>query len=65
MGQICATIRLFENKLLHPWPGACGSKLNKGVCHTVALAIYIKAYLKAKEELWKLKCFHHAKNAIF
>jgi len=27
-----------------------------------ALAIYIKNYLKAKEELWKLKyLFHHAK----
>jgi hypothetical protein len=27
-----------------------------------ALAIYIKKYLKAKEELWKLKyLFHHAK----
>jgi hypothetical protein len=26
------------------------------------LAIYIKKYLKAKEELWKLKkLFHHAK----
>ncbi len=30
---------------------------NKGVCHTVAIAIYIKKYLKAKEELWKLKYF--------
>jgi len=29
------------------------------------LAIYIKKYLKAKEELWKLKYFHHAKNIIF
>jgi ribosomal protein S3AE len=26
------------------------------------LAIYMKKYLKAKEELWKLKIFHHAKN---
>jgi hypothetical protein len=24
------------------------------------LAIYIKKYLKAKEELWKLKYIHHA-----
>jgi len=30
---------------------------NKGVCHTVALAIYIKKYLKANEELWKFKYF--------
>jgi hypothetical protein len=27
----------------------------------VAFAIYIKKYLKAKEELWKLQYFHHAK----
>ncbi len=28
----------------------------QGVCHTVGgLAIYIKMYLNAKEELWKLK----------
>jgi hypothetical protein len=26
------------------------------------LAIYIERYLKAKEELWKLKIFHHAKK---
>jgi hypothetical protein len=25
------------------------------------LAIYIKKHLKAKEELWKVKIFHHAK----
>ncbi len=25
------------------------------------LAIYIKKYLKAKEELWKTQIFHHAK----
>jgi hypothetical protein len=29
----------------------------QGVCHTVALPIYIKKYFKAKEELWKLKDF--------
>jgi len=29
----------------------------QGVCHTVALAIYIKKYLKANEELWKFKYF--------
>jgi succinate dehydrogenase/fumarate reductase-like Fe-S protein len=27
----------------------------EGVCHTVAFAIYIKKYLKAKEELSNLK----------
>jgi hypothetical protein len=25
------------------------------------LAIYIKKYLKAKEELWEIQIFHHAK----
>jgi hypothetical protein len=30
----------------------------EGLCHTCDLAIYIKKYLKAKEEeLWKLKHF--------
>jgi hypothetical protein len=30
----------------------------QGVCHTVAwLAIHIKKYLKATEELWELKYF--------
>jgi hypothetical protein len=31
--------------------------LKQGVCCTVALPIYIKKYLKAKEELQKLKYF--------
>jgi len=30
---------------------------NKGTCHTGALPFNIKAYLKAKEELWKIKYF--------
>jgi len=34
-----------------------------GVSHC-RLAIYIKKDLKAKEELWKLKFFHH-ENIIF
>jgi hypothetical protein len=29
----------------------------QGVCHTMALPFYIKRYLKAKEEFWKLKYF--------
>ncbi len=39
-----------------PWPN------KRGVSHC-GLAISIKKYLKAKEELWKLKyyLFHHAK----
>jgi hypothetical protein len=31
--------------------------IQQGVCHTVALPFYSKKYLKAKEELWKLKYF--------
>jgi len=32
----------------------------------MAFVIYIKKYhLKAKEELWQLKIFHHSKNIIF
>jgi len=33
------------------------NKKNKGVVSQCGLAIYIKKYLKAKEELWKLKYF--------
>ncbi len=34
------------------------STKTRGVsCHTVALPFYIKKYLKAKEEFWKLKYF--------
>ncbi len=33
------------------------------VCHTVAMPFTLKSkYLKAKEELWKLKLLHHSKN---
>jgi hypothetical protein len=35
-----------------------------GVSHS-GLAIYIKIYLKAKEELWKLKYFSSCENIIF
>jgi hypothetical protein len=31
--------------------------MEQAVCHTVGLAVYIKNYLKAKEELRKLKYF--------
>jgi phage-related minor tail protein len=38
--------------------------LEQGVCHTVALAIYMKEDLKkAKEELWKLKYFTMKKKS--
>jgi hypothetical protein len=31
--------------------------MKQGVCHTVALPFTLKKYLKAKEELWKMKYF--------
>jgi hypothetical protein len=37
------------------------NKQNKGCVAHCGLAIYITKYLKAKEELWKLEYFHHAK----
>jgi len=40
------------------------SKEKKEVCHTVALAIYIKKYLKAQEELWKFKYFTLQKSNL-
>jgi hypothetical protein len=36
----------------------------RGVSH-FGLAIYMKKYLKAKEELWKLKYFTMQKTIIF
>jgi hypothetical protein len=33
------------------------STKTRGVSHTLGLAIYIKKYLRAREELWKLKYF--------
>jgi hypothetical protein len=36
----------------------------QGVCHTMALPLTFKKYLKAKEELWKLKYFT-MQNIIF
>jgi hypothetical protein len=36
--------------------------MKQGVCQShCGLTIYIKKYLKAKEELWKFKKIHHAK----
>jgi len=34
------------------------------MCHPVALPFYIKKYLKAKEELWKLKYISPCKNIL-
>jgi hypothetical protein len=42
----------------------CQSSSTRGVSHC-GLAIYIKKYLKAKEELRKLKYFTNAKIIIF
>jgi hypothetical protein len=39
-------------------PFIAGSNFKQeGVCRIVALPIYIKKYLEAKEELWKFKYF--------
>jgi hypothetical protein len=39
-----------------PWPVGAYQVLTRGVSH-YGLAIYIKKYRKAKEEVWKLKYF--------
>jgi hypothetical protein len=41
-----------------------GPKQTRGVSHC-GLAIYIKMYLNAKEEIMETQIFHHAKNIIF
>jgi hypothetical protein len=38
-------------------PKVINAGINKGCVRLRGLAIYIKKYLKAKEELWKLKYF--------
>jgi hypothetical protein len=55
---------MSEASLRASSPGHCTTcvfyedQYNKGVCHTVALPFaFKKKYLKAKEELWKLKYF--------
>jgi hypothetical protein len=40
-----------------PWTITQIHKLEQGLCHTVALPFTLKKYLKAKDELWKLKYF--------
>jgi hypothetical protein len=48
--------KIYVNLFLefyHPWFGS----LELVVSHNNGLAIYIKKYVKAKEELWKLKYF--------
>jgi hypothetical protein len=41
-----------------------GEKKNPTVVSHYGLAIYIKMYLKAKEELWKLKYFTMQNNNL-
>jgi hypothetical protein len=50
-----------NNKMLKPTKNR---KQASGASH-YGLAIYIKKYCKAKEELWRTQIFHHAKNIIF
>jgi hypothetical protein len=40
------------------------TKKTRGLSHS-GLAIYIKKYLKAKEEIWKLNYFTMSHNMIF
>jgi len=47
-GQLCAQDQKFHFIVIH-------TTYNKVVCHTVALPFTLKKYLKAKEELRKLK----------
>jgi hypothetical protein len=44
--------------------GTNNENKTRGLSHC-GLAVYIKKYLKAKEELWKLKYISPCKNIIF
>jgi hypothetical protein len=51
-----------KSKMGSTWFGGSQcEKQNKGVCSHSGLAIYIKKYLNATEELWKPKYFTDAK----
>jgi hypothetical protein len=52
--RACATKIIHSSWLFRLW--IFNHLLNKE-CVTLGLAIYIKKYLKTKEELWKLKYF--------
>jgi hypothetical protein len=55
----------IQNQLLFFFPlSNMGTYKTMGVSH-YGLAIYIKKYVKAKEELWKLKYISPCKNIIF
>jgi hypothetical protein len=53
---VCKFFNDFLPKCCCSTPIYCLSELNKGASHC-GLAIYIKKYLKEKEELWKFKYF--------
>jgi hypothetical protein len=36
------------------WGQAKSKVITRGVSHTIALSIYIKKYVNAKKQLWKL-----------
>jgi hypothetical protein len=53
---------IFQLKI---WRNLLIALHKQGVCHLhCGLAIYIKRYLKAKEELWKLKYISPCKNIL-
>ncbi len=70
---ICAKLMVLKKKTViiapvknqplghHKWVAKC----NKGCVSHYGFAIYIKKYLKAKEELWKLKYFTMQKYINF
>jgi hypothetical protein len=74
-GCVCVCVlKAFQQYQESGLGGHCGlqhlnvtTQYKQWVCHIVAFAIYIKKYLKAKEELWKLKYFtinHLQKNPL-
>jgi hypothetical protein len=50
-----------NNKMLKPTKNIQQNRKQESSASQCGLAIYIKKYLKAKEELWKTQIFHHAK----
>jgi hypothetical protein len=50
-----------NNKMLKPTKNIQQNRKQASSASQCGLAIYIKKYLKAKEELWKTQIFHHMK----
>jgi hypothetical protein len=55
---------IFKLHAFKYWVSTFSSQIQQGMCHTAALPFTLRKYLKAKEELWKLKYFTMPKHNL-